>query len=60
VGFRLEGSGFDSVRNRIDVQPRHAALIVCTLALCGLVYAEGWTWPLKAAVLIIPVSLLLG
>jgi hypothetical protein len=48
------------MRNRIDIQPRHAALIVCTLALCGLVFAEGWTWPLEAAALMIPVSLLLG
>jgi hypothetical protein len=48
------------MRNRIDIRPRHAALIVCTLALFGLVYAEGWTWPLEAAALMIPVSLLLG
>jgi len=30
------------MRNRIDIQPRHAALIVCTLG-----YAGGWTWPLE-------------
>jgi hypothetical protein len=48
------------MRNRIDIQPQHAALIVCTLVLCVLVYAEGWTGPLAAAALMIPVSLLLG
>jgi len=44
------------MHNRI--QPRHAVLVA--LALCGLVYAEGWTWPLEAAAVIIPVSLLFG
>jgi hypothetical protein len=48
------------MRNRIDIKPRQAVLLLCTLALCGLVYAEGWTWPLEAAALMIPVSLLLG
>jgi len=46
------------MRNRI--QPRYAVLIVCALALCGLVYAEGWTWPLEAAAVTIPMSLLFG
>ena len=45
---------------RYRIQPRHAMLIVCALVLCGLVYAEGWTWPLEAAAVIIPVSLLFG
>jgi len=35
------------MRNRIDIQPRHAAVIVCTLTLCGLGYAGGWTWSLE-------------
>jgi len=48
------------MRNRIAFPPRQAVLLVCTVALCGLVYAEGWTWPLEAAALTIPVSLLLG
>jgi len=48
------------MRNGIDIRSRRAALIVCTLALVGLVYSEGWTWPLEAAALMIPVSLLLG
>jgi hypothetical protein len=34
--------------------------IVCTLTLLALVYAGGWTWPLKAAAVMIPVSLLIG
>ncbi len=48
------------MRRRIDVSPRHAVLIACTLALLGLVYVGGWTWPLKAAAVMIPVSLLVG
>jgi hypothetical protein len=28
--------------------------------LAGLVYAEGWIWPLKAAAVILPVSFLVG
>jgi hypothetical protein len=35
-------------------------LVVCALALVALVCAEGWTWPLKAAAVMIPVSLLVG
>lgn len=35
-------------------------LIGCTLALLLLVHAEGWIWPLKAAAVMIPVSLLVG
>ncbi|MGE5269713.1 MAG: hypothetical protein ACM3JG_08590 [Thiohalocapsa sp.] len=37
-----------------------ATLLLCTLLLGALVYGEGWIWPLKAAALIIPVSLLIG
>jgi hypothetical protein len=49
-----------SMRYPIDMPPRHAVLILCTLVLLALVYAEGWTWPLKAAACMIPVSLLVG
>jgi len=35
-------------------------LIFCVVALVGLVYAEGWIWPLKAAAVMIPVSFLVG
>ncbi len=37
-------------------QPRHTS----TLPLVALVYSEGWTWPLKAAAVMIPISLLIG
>ena len=30
------------------------------IALFGLVHAEGWVWPLKAAAVMIPVSFLVG
>ena len=35
-----------------------ATLIVCAVLLAALVYREGWIWPLKAAAVMIPVSLL--
>ena len=46
--------------HRIEIPPRTAVLILCAIALVGLVYTEGWTWPLKAAALMIPVTLLVG
>jgi len=49
-----------SMRYRLEIPPRHAVLIACAAALVGLVYAEGWVWPLKAAAVMIPVSLLVG
>ena len=48
------------VRYRFEIHLREAMLIVCTAGLAMLVYAEGWTWPLKAAAVMIPVSLLFG
>jgi hypothetical protein len=48
------------MRRRFEVSLSDAVLIACTLVLLGLVYAEGWTWPLKVAACIIPVSLLIG
>jgi len=48
------------MRRRIDIPPYEAALIVCALTLLALVHAEGWIWPLKAAAIMIPVSLLIG
>jgi hypothetical protein len=42
------------------IAPRHAVLIACVAALAGLVYAEGWIWPLKAAAVMIPVSFVVG
>jgi hypothetical protein len=48
------------MRHRIEIPPRHALLIFCAAALAGLVYAEGWIWPLKAAAVMIPVSFLVS
>ena len=48
------------MRTPIEIPPYYAALIVCTVTLDALVYAEGWIWPLKAAACMIPVSLLIG
>ncbi len=48
------------MRNRIEIPPRNALLIACAVALLGLVYVEGWVWPLKAAAVMIPVSFLVG
>ena len=48
------------MRRRLDVQPHAAALVICTATLLALVYVEGWIWPLKAAAVMIPVSLLIS
>ena len=48
------------MRYRIEIPPRNALLIACAVALVGLVYAEGWIWPLKAAAVMIQVSFLVG
>jgi hypothetical protein len=48
------------MRRRIVLPPRHVLLIACAAALVGLVYAEGWIWPLKAAAVMIPVSFLVS
>ena len=48
------------MRNRFEIGPREAALVLCAVLLAALVYAEGWIWPLKAAAVMIPVSLLIG
>ena len=48
------------MRRRIVIHPRHAALIACAMSLVALVHVEGWIWPLKAAAVMIPVSLIVG
>ena len=48
------------MRYRFELGPREATLILCTAALVALVYAEGWIWPLKAAAVMIPLSLVIG
>ncbi len=40
------------------IGPREAMLILAAVALAVLVHVEGWIWPLKAAAVMIPVSLL--
>jgi hypothetical protein len=45
---------------RIPFGPYLAALIVCAAVLVGLVHVEGWIWPLKAAAVMIPVSILVS
>jgi len=48
------------MRHRFEITLRETALILCTAVLAVLVYSEGWIWPLKAAALMIPISLLIG
>lgn len=48
------------MRQRLEIPPRHIMLVLCALALAVLVYFGGWTWPLKMAAVMIPVSLLIG
>ena len=48
------------MRYRFDITVHVATLLVCTATPAALVYAEGWIWPLKAAAVLIPVSLLIG
>jgi hypothetical protein len=48
------------MHSRFELGPREAALVLCALVLVALVYAEGWIWPLKAAAIMIPVSLLIS
>jgi hypothetical protein len=43
---------------RFEIGPREAALVLCAVVLAVLVYTQGWIWPLKAAAVMIPVSLL--
>ncbi|HEX3952859.1 MAG TPA: hypothetical protein VHW90_04750 [Stellaceae bacterium] len=47
------------MRKRFEIRAREATLLLCMAALLTLVYAEGWIWPLKAAAIMIPVSLLI-
>lgn len=44
----------------LPIGPRQLTLVACTAVLVVLVYAEGWIWPLKAAAVVIPISLLAG
>ena len=48
------------MRHRMEFGWYEATLVACVGALAALVYNEGWIWPLKAAAVMIPVSLLIG
>jgi len=48
------------MRRRIEIPPHELMLVLSAAGLLGLVYAEGWIWPLKMAAVMIPVSLLVG
>jgi hypothetical protein len=37
----------------------HAVLIACAALLAALVWVGGWTWPLKAAAVMIPLAAIL-
>jgi hypothetical protein len=48
------------MRRRFEIRLRAVMLVLCCVALAVLVYSEGWIWPLKAAAVMIPVSLLIS
>ncbi len=48
------------MRRRFELTVYKTTLILCTALLAALVYGEGWIWPLKAAAVMIPVSLLIS
>ena len=48
------------MRNRFEIGLYELMLVGCAAALTALVYEEGWIWPLKAAAVMIPVTLLIG
>jgi hypothetical protein len=60
MGFRHRSCYRAAMRHRFEITLRETTLILCTAALAALVYCEGWIWPLKAAALMIPVSLLIS
>jgi hypothetical protein len=51
---------FHAMRNRFEIGLHELALVACAATLATLVYAEGWIWPLKAAAVMIPLTLLIG
>jgi len=48
------------MRNRFEIGPYELVVVACAATLLALVYAEGWIWPLKAAAIMIPLTLLIG
>lgn len=47
------------MRRRFKVPVEHVVLIACTASLAALVWTAGWTWPLRAAAVMIPITALL-
>jgi hypothetical protein len=48
------------MQRRFEIRLRSVMLVLCCVVLAVLVYSEGWIWPLKAAAVMIPVSLLIS
>jgi hypothetical protein len=49
-----------AMRQRFEIRLYEVTLVLCAAALAALVFTEGWIWPLQAAAVMIPVSLLFG
>ena len=49
-----------AMQHRFEISWHVVTVAVCAVTLAVLVNAEGWIWPLQAAALLIPVSLLIG
>jgi hypothetical protein len=48
------------MRYRFRLRPQHLVVLACVAAIVVLVYSEGWTWPLKAAAMVLPIAVLVG
>jgi hypothetical protein len=48
------------MKQRVEIRAFEAALVMCAVALVALVYTEGWIWPLKAAAVVLPITLLVS
>lgn len=57
--YRLRDN-IGGMRHRVEIHAFEAALVLCAVALVALVYTEGWIWPLKAAAVVLPITLLVS
>jgi hypothetical protein len=48
------------MKHRFEISWYVVSVVLCAATLAVLVNAEGWIWPLQAAAVLIPVSLLIG
>jgi hypothetical protein len=48
------------MRRRLELRLHEAIVVVCAVTLVALIYAEGWIWPLQAAAVVLPITLLVG